>query len=465
MKQTLTNINAGVILQALRKASPCTVAGKAAVENFKSFLVNHTMSAIPLENAIISLTGPNRDAGLESLISILKGLMPESKRKVAVAYECLAMQSTTLFTGNRQAAMEAVATLYDMNAAKIIDAINDGKLDAFKTNPEIQRLIAWAKAAVKIKPEAPVPTTGDVQVTMVPVLNVATAGEDMLVAIDGKTFLQGKRGSMTYVPNVADYDNIPADIRALLVCLSKMHSSIAEPNLLVFDDDVMDQIRKNLPIETFAIDLLGGVNELVQINGNAMSTEKAMALLRVNSDDLLASLLTSDYAQDAIKIVSTAMQLFEKYRGVVNGNVFANKFSNDKGISVYMISKDNAISMVTMMDGSVVNTSAFSTIYEALGSEIAIANPQIHNAISNVFASELKDNARSISVKQQLVKQLSEERQNYENLLQRINTELDDLATVMDANPDKIKALNELKKKTTESIDKVKEELDNLGIK
>lgn len=465
MKQTLTSIKSDGILQALRKASPCTMSGKAAVENFKAWLVSNTMSAVALENSIISLTGPDRDAGLESLISMLKGLMPESKRKVAVAYERLAVQGVNLFTGNREAAMEAVATLYDMNAAKIIDAINAGQLDAFKTNPEIQRLINWAKAAVKVKPEQTIVSTGDVNVTMVPVLNVATAGEDMLVAIDGKTFLQGKRGSMTYVPNVADYDNVPADIRALLVCLTKMHSSMTEPNLLMFDEDIMEQIRKNLPIETFAIDLLGGVNELVQINGNAMSTEKALALLRVNADDLLASLLTSDYAQDAIKIVSTAMQLFEKYRGVVNGNVFANKFSNDKGLNVYVIAKDGSISMVTMMDGNVVNTAAFNSIYEALGSDIAIANPPIHAAISNVFASELKDDAKSISVKQQLIKKLADERNKYESLLVRINTELDELANVMDANPDKVKALKELQKKTTESIATVKDELDKLGMK
>lgn len=461
--RTLTNISAATILQALRKAKPLTAVGRSAVENYRAYLVKNTMCAIALENSIVDLTSSKYDPGLEGLVATLKGMMPESQRKVAVAYEALSIANDNagIFAAP-EAAFEALASLYKMNAAKIVKAINDGALDSYKTVPTIAQLVNWAKSAQAAEPERQNIVNDSTAVSsLVPVLNIAATDNGMIVCIDNKCYLQGERGSMSYIPELGDIENIPSEVRALMSCLKTMHSATDEPNLLLFNDDVLEVLRKALPIEKFSIDLLAGINELVRINGTAMSSEKAMALLNGSSDELTAALTLNESARDALQIVSTAMNLFEKYRGVISSNLYANKFSAERN-TVYVIDKDDNISVIHAIDGNIVDCKAFNSVFDALASEVFISNPSLHDAATVAFAGALKNDAKKMSVRKQIAMQLADERRQYESLLERINSELDELEQVVDANPEKEKALKDLRDKTTEKIATVIDELSKL---
>lgn len=461
--KTLTNISAATILQALRKAKPLTAVGRAAVENYRAYLVKNAMCAIALENSITDLTGNKYDPGLESLVATLKGIMPESQRKVAVAYEALSIANVNagIFAAP-ESAFEALASLYKMNAAKIVEAINGGALDSYKTVPTIAKLVNWAKSAEKAEPERhSVIANAGAESSLVPILNVTTTDNGIIVCIDNKCFLQGSRGSMSYMPEIGDIEGVPADVRALMTCLKAMHSSTDEPNLLVFNDDIIDALRKVMPIEKFSIDLLAGINELVQINGSAMSAEKAMALLSNSSASLTAAITMNETAKDAIQLISSAMQLFEKYRGVVNSNTYANKFKYDRN-TVYVVEKDGYVTVIQAIDDLPVDSKAYGSVFDALASEVFISNPTLHDTATVAFASALKNDAKKMSVRRQIAMQLADERKQYEALLSRINAELDELAQVTDANPDKEKALNELRDKTVSKIATVVDELNKL---
>lgn len=462
--RSLTNIKSSVILQALRQAKPITAVGRVAVENFKTYLVQNSMNAIALENSIMDLTGDKRDAGLESLIATLKGVMPESKRRIAVAYELLQFEQPGSFMAVGKEAFDALSSLYNMNATKIIDEINGGVLNAFKTNPTIARLISWARAANKVAPEQKIITDGGVETTMTPVLNIATAGDDMLVAIDGSTFLQGERNALTYIPAISDIEGLPGDIQALLVCIRQLHASTLEPNLLLLNSDILEYVNKVLPMESFAIDLLGGINELVRINDNPMSVDKARALLMENKDELIASMLMSDAAKDALQIVNTIMNLFEKYRGAIVGNNYANVFRTQNTTS-YFVEKDGRIAVVNLIDGNVMNSKSYDSVFDALSDDMFVSNPELHKAISTAYSSELKNESSRIAIRKQVLLQLSEERKQYESLLARISDELDNLATVSDANPEKETALKELKSKVEGSLAAVAAEIEKLANK
>jgi hypothetical protein len=462
MKATLTNINASIILQALRKSNPVTAVGRAAVENYRAYLANNSMTAIALENSIISLTTTQYDAGLESLVATLKGMMPESKRRVAVTYELIANEAKTLFSVG-EPALEALNDLYDLDAMKIIDSINSGALDSFKMNPNIAKLINWAKAAYKSAPErAMAQGTGDVKVTLTPILNIATTPEgDSLVAIDGKAFLIGKRGKATFIPNLGDIENIPNEVRAIVAELRNMKVSSSEPNVLVFNDDIIDYVRKALAIDSFGIDLLGDSDTLIRINGNAMSAEKAKTLLQQSESEMIANLILNDTAKDALSMIANSMNLFDRYRGTIYSNKYASKFDFGNVI-VYILNQDDSVTVLTVTGGTVTDASAYDNMFSALSNDIFIANPALHNAVSVAFANDLKEDAKKLSVRQNLAAKLIDERKQYENLLERIKREIDDMADVVDANPDKVKALNELKTKTEEQIATTSEEINKL---
>ena len=457
--KSLTNINAGIVLQALRSATPITATGKAAVENYKQWLTANSLNAIALENSIISLTGSNRDAGLESLIATLKGIMPESKRKVAVAFEMVQMEPKNLFSVS-DGALEALTKLYDYDAEAIIDKINEGALDPFASNPIVAKLIQWAKRAVQIEPERKYNVDGEVVNTIVPILNLAAIGDDMLIAIDGRLFVQTKRGALTYVPFADDYD-ISDDVKILIQCLSQMQSSSTEPNVLVVKPEVLDIISKALPMQSFEIDLLGDASELVRINGNAMSVEKAMSLLKASESDLLASMLMSDDAKNGLQLVATIMNIFERFRGVL-GNEYANKFAIENMVT-YIVEKGGAVAEATFVSGSLVESKLFNSIFDLLTSDMFVATPKLHAAISTAFASELKEDAKKLSIRKQIAIKLAEERKQYEALLERINNELDNLATVVDVNPDKVDGLKSLETKTEDKLAVVIEEIEKLS--
>lgn len=462
MKSTIANIKASVILQALRKCKPLTVAGRAAVENYRAWLITHSMSAYALDSSIASLENC-RDAGLAGVIATLKGMMPAEKRRIAVAYECgyVDIQSAVI-TAPSVEAMQALESLYDMNASRIIDEINQGALDNFKTSPHVANLIAWAKAANRVAPERSVKANGDVKTCMTPVLNIAVAGDDnMLVAIDGSTFLQSKSGALTYMPEVVDIDSVNDEVRALLVCLRQMHASETEPNLLVLNDEVLEYIRKGVAVDKIAFDLLGGIDELVQINGDAMSIDKARVLLNGNKDELVAAMLLNDSAKDALQIINTAMNVFEKYRSVLASGVYATKFETDN-VSFYIVPKDNSYGTVAMLDGSILETKVYDKVFDVLKSETLVDNTALFNAISNTFAEQLKSESTRLSVRKQIIEGLMNERKEYEALLDRIVNEQKALDEIADANPDKVKQLSALKTKTETKLAEISDELNKL---
>lgn len=463
--KSIANIKTSVILQALRNAKPLTAVGRSAVENYRAWLVHNPMCAIALENSIAELTSKNYDPGLESLVATLKGLMPESKRRIAVAYERLQYQMPGTIFAPTQAAYEALVTLYNANAVQIIDKINDGALDAFKTSPVIGELIQWAKSAAQDAERnnsKPIAMRADVKFALVPMLNIASADEDMLVQFDGKTFLLSKGGKLTYVPDASEITELTGDVRALLVCMDAMHVSPVEANILEFNDSIMSVLRNVLPVKSIGLNLLGG-SDFVVMDGESMSPEKAMSLLRANSDDILASMLASkDAIGDALQVVSTALDVFSRYRDMINSNVYVNKFeAND--VAVYMLDRDTKVSVVTTVGGNVMSSNVYTSMFDAMTAEVFVTNPTLYDAVSKTFANELKSDAKKMSVRKQIATKLTEERENYETLLSRINSELDELEQTVDVNPDKVSALKALKDKAADKIATIADELSKLS--
>jgi hypothetical protein len=465
MKSTLTNINASKVLQALRKAKPVSMKGRAAVENYRQWLVSNPLTAISLQASIESMTDINQcyDAGNANVVATLKGLMPQAKLKVAVAYEAAYayIQNNSIMAPSEEA-MQALESLYDYDATKIIDRINSGVLDKFATNPEIAKLISWAKSANRAEPErSELNADDEVSMSMTPVLVLAMNSEnDTLIAIDDKVFLQSKQGALTYVPVIDDAPGVNDDVKRIVLILGQMHASASEPNMLMLNDDVLEVIKKSLPIHSFGIDLTGGINELVQMNGTAMSTDKAIALLK-NNDDLVASMVLDDTAKDAIQVISTIMQMFEKYRGSIAGSIYANKYTVGS-TSFYIVPKDNAYGTFVVMNDSVVDTALYNNVYDILHNETVTASPALFGAISKTYASQLKNESSKLSVKRQIVEQLTSERKQYEELLSNIKKEQDDMAEVTDVNEDKVKQLDSLRTKVEQKISEVADEISQL---
>lgn len=464
MKRTLTNIDGRIILKALRQANPVTAQGKAAVENYRRFLTVRTMNAIALENSIVSLEHDINDAGLAGLTATLKGIIPVQKRYVAIAYEQLAAKPAGMFMGATNECMAALESLYDRNATEIISAINDGVLDAFAVVPEVARLIRWAKSAQRSDARKGIvaPAEG-VTVNMVPVLNLASAGEDMLISVDGKAFLQSKGGALTYIPDAVNVDVLTDDVRRLVRVLDIFKSSEEQPNVLELKPEVLEYVRKALPVKSLGIDLLGGVNELVVMNDTPMDADKATRLLMSDNDKLIASKVLDDGAKDAITLLSEAFMLVERYRDVIMSNKFAYKFSTGDKFSMYVLEQKHGYAAIVVVNGSVVSAKSYNSIYDLLASDMVVANTPIYDTIANTYAEQLKHEAKSISVKKQLLEDMTNELREYEALLDRIKKEEEDMALVSDVNQEKVDQLQEVRKKTEEKLATIKEELAKLS--
>jgi hypothetical protein len=327
-------------------------------------------------------------------------------------------------------------------------------------------LIRWASAARRVEPDKHKYTGVEVKTTMVPVLTIAMVNADAgttLVAIDGKTYTQTRAGALTYVPNVSDIDTINADVQGLLTCISQLHSSEVEPNLLLLNDDILTYVRKVVPVKSIAFDLLGGLDELVQLNGTAMPIEKAKALLMNDKDSLVASMLFDESAQQSIQVVMSIMSMLEKYRSIVSGNVYATKFATGQ-YNFYVVSKNDAqYGTVATFDGSVIETKSYDKIFDVLKSETLIASEQLYTAVSMAFSEQLKSENSMLSVRKQVIEGIVSERKQYEALLDRIINEEKELSELSDANPEKTKQLASLKSKTQEKLALITEELDKLA--
>lgn len=469
--KTLTSINSGLIMGALFKAKPATLTGKTAVENYKVFLQNNVMSAIALENSIISLTTTMRDPGLEGLVAVLKGLMPEAKRQVAVAYEQLSTENKELFMAAGTEAMDALSALYDYSADKIVSEIVSGKLNAWAANPVIARLIAYAKAAcntpkgVERIAVASEPA-GESKSTLVPVLLLASLGEDgTLIAVDNMLFVSGTRGGLTYTSSLADYD-VSTDVKTFANMIAAMRADKDMPNIMRFVDDIDSQICKALGIRSFSINLSGGIDELVGINGIYMSPAKAKAILMQNKDAVIAAMIMDDNAKTALATVNTAMQMFERYRGTIASGMYANKITAGELTYYSWLNVKKYVAIVAdVRSGApgILSVKAYDSAYSLLGDEYIVTVPPVHAALSQVYADNISDEAGRLSVRTQIMQKLMQERTEYEKLLSRIKAEQDELGTVIDPNEEKVTALNKLEKQVKESLSNVNAELSKLS--
>lgn len=466
MKSTLTNINTSKVLQALRKAKPVSMKGRVAVENYRQWLVSNPLTATSLQASIESMSDINQcyDAGNANVVATLKGLLAAPKLRVAVAYEmAYAAYNSKSIVAPSDAAMKALESLYDYDATLIVSKINSGVLDKFATNPDIAKLIAWARSANATEPERTslVSTDGPVTMSMTPVLTLAENEDTTLVAIDGKTFLQGKFGALTPVPVLDDVPGVNDDIKKIVLVLSQMHASSTEPNMLMLNDDVLESVKKGLPVQSFGIDLTAGLNELVQLNGNAMSADKAIALLK-NNDDMAAAVLLNEQASDGLQIISTIAQMFEKYRSSIASSVYANVFAVGN-IAFYIVPVDGSYGTFTVLNGSVVETHQYDAVYDILKAETVTASTDLFEAISKVYAKNLKSESSKLTVKRKLIEQLTVERNEYEELLSNIRREQESLVDVTDVNEDKVKSLNDIRAKVEQKISDVADEIAKLS--
>lgn len=462
---SLVNINSEIILRGIDKASPLTAIGRVAITNYKSFLQKQAMTATGLEASIHSLTTDKYDAGLENFVHVLKGLMPTAKRKVAVAYEQLQLQTKgTIFYAGVEA-QEVLAQLYTYSADKIIKTINEGALKQWEGNPTIASLIAFARAAKQDRNRNDIPQLPEdasVKMRLVPLINIASLGDNgMLIALDDNIFIQGTRGSLTKVDNIDAIENIPSDVRALLASLRVLEIDEKLPSQLTFNSSVMSQLTKTLNVKGFAIDLLAGSSELVVINGTAMSADKAKALLEANRENVIANILNSEEAKNALQLLVSTLEIFDKYRGTLLSNVYSKKFIAGD-YTFYVIKSSLGYTVVSLLGNQVINTKAYNTIYEVLADDVLITNVELHNAISVAYASELVAEKGEASVKQELLKKLIAEREQYVNLFKQIQSEKDGLEQEIDANPEKKAALKDIEDKVTKQVELVVAEINKL---
>lgn len=473
MVKTLTNIDGGKVIAALKAAKPVTATGKVAVENFSKFMTVHRLTAGSLESALVSLESLKADVGLKQLIAMLKGLMPVAKRKVAVAYESIANEDKTLFLAASTEAEDKVATLYRYNADKIIDMLCNGYLDNFATNPAIAELIKYAKAAradmvnVQDHPIAFNGNEANVTVTLVPVLNVSMIGEASLVSIDGSLYFVGPNGA---IDNAADLQNIELDatVNKLLTILLYLKPT-AEPNILTLTDQLATVVAKNLSISKFEVDLLATNDAFVGINGNFMSVEKAQAILSADRTEVLAATLLNDDARTALSILYNIMSTLADYRGTLLTNMYAKKFScgimpgNDARLDCMLVKSGVYYNLIVKSDGVNVATKAYNGIMDVLSDDFVASNVPIFNAMQASYAADIDAAASKMNVRVKLAKDLANDISRLQELYESITEELDSLSASMDANPDKITALSQLKTKTEDKLKTAKQELDKLS--
>jgi IMP dehydrogenase/GMP reductase len=348
-----------------------------------------------------------------------------------------------------------------MNAAKIVDAINNGALDAYSTNPAIRSLISYANSALSDFTKA---TGTDLSMKtaitkLTPVLSIAVIDDASIVSIDNKLFVAGKRGSLAPVTDLSQY-NLKGDIQMLLTVLSSMETT-AEPNVLVLKSDFQKIAADNFMIKSFGIDLLATSDKFIIINDNAMSFDKADALLAANKSEIIASMLFNESATNVMKLIRSIMSTMDMYRGALLTNLYAKTVVADE-VRIHVIKFGAGYSVVVMKGDVVIATSAYDDIMQVLADDYIVSNVEASNAFSNAFAADIEKATSKLSVKMKLVNDLIEERARYEALLEKINEEAKSLETI-DANPEKVAALDELKGKVEEKLSIVVDEIAKLA--
>jgi hypothetical protein len=393
-------------------------------------------------------------------------MMPVAKRKVAVAYEMIQLEPSNSFFKAGLEAEEALAELYKMNSSKIISKINEGALDAYKNSPVIASLIAYARSAAIDASQSGLPimaTTGNgIDVELVPVINIASLGDNgMLVSIDGNLFIQGIRGGLTLINDVSQISGIPSDTSSLILCLKQMILDKDNANIVSLREDILAMTSKNLGISTFSIDMLANNDKMIIVNGEPMSIDKTKILLNANKDSIIANILTSEGAKETLQLLNSIMDVFDKYRGAILTGRYAKKFVNGD-ISLYIVKGQNQYSTICFMAGSMISSTKYDTIYSLLADSNVISDQNLHNAISMEFMSEMKSEVNITTVQKSILRKIIDERQKYEDLLEKINNEETDLQNVVDPNPEKIKSLSDIKKRVIENLAKVNDEISKI---
>lgn len=472
--KTIAKIDSTIIAAALESASPVTVDGRKAVSKFKQFLLGNPLTATGLQFAIESLQDlrdNHAEVGIENLLGTLKGIMPAQKRAVAIAYEKMQLQKSqgaSIFTAS-PACEAAIAELYDLNASKIIKAIaTDDVLAPFATNPVVSQLIQYAKAAQAdaIRTDKVMPIVareGDaVSTSLVPILNIAYAGENRVIYLDKRIYVVGKRGKLTPVQSLSDLSLSEEAIRILDVLQYLRPTD--QPNILTLRDDLAADAAKDMEIRSFSIDLLAAYDGFVLLNGVAMSADKAKALLNVQRPQIVAAALLNPNSKVVMQVINEVLDTLVNYRDALLSNVYAKKISfND--FAFYVMKFDNSYTLLITKAGTVINLKAYDNIMALLADEYIVGSVEAHNAISVAYAADIEQAQSKANIKLSLINKLSDERQRYEALIEQIKAEEEDLQAMSDANPEKVKALKDIREKAEANLAQVNEEMDKLQSK
>jgi hypothetical protein len=466
MKSIVQNIDASQVISALESVAPMTIMGANATNNCKQYLAKHTLTAIGIEASINGLEHDVRDPGLEQLVAAFKGLMPEAKRKVAVAYELLSNPANQTFI-NANEALTALSAMYDYAADKIIDDIViAGALTKFSTNPTIAKLIAFAKAAKADRDRVVNALPPEVNAaagtfTVMPLLTLSMLSDsDMLVNVDGHNFKLTKSGGFGYVPN-GGLVNIAPEVSKLIQLLSLMTTGTELPNRITFNPSVQDAIKKAIGITSLQFSL-SGESDFVIINDTAMSAPKAKSLFLEAKPTLQATMLMNNGSKEAITLVANAIDVLDRFRvSLLNDMQF---YVIPAGELTTYVSKTNyGYLLAVKYKGSIVTARSYDSIYELLANEYIVASPMFTATISKIFFDSIKLEAQSTTIKVRLLDKLMTERNSYANLLDKISKELSDLSMLSDPNEDKVLQLNKLKSKVEASIATVNAEIDKLS--
>lgn len=464
MLKTITNIDGTKVIAALNAARPVTAAGKVAVENFKRYMQTNRLYAIALENALETLSRQSYDVGLESLIATLKGLIPAENRQVAIAYENIANENKAMFYAAGTEAEQKVAELYKLNGDKIIESLVSGELDAYATNPAISKLIAWAKAARVDQAAAnQVPVTysgGDITVRLVPVLNLTMSGDAIVASIDKHLFVIGKRGQLNLAGDLSDYD-ISTEVQKLITVLDYLKAT-DEPNIMTLVPEYAEVAEKQLSIKKFEIDLLANNDAFIGINGTFMSYEKAEAILNARKPEILAATLLNDDARRTMQVINEVIRLMADFRGSLLTNLYAKSFEFDD-YKFYIVKNMAYYNVIVAKYNSILAIKSYNDVMDVIKDDFIASNPPVFNAVQNVFAADIDNATSKMNVRIKIADELANDIAKLESLHKQITQQLDDLGTVVDANPEKEAALKELRAKTEEKLDAAKAELQRLA--
>lgn len=466
MVKTLTNIDGSKVIAAIKATKPVTATGKVAVENFSKFIGQNRLTAIGLEQALVAFESLRADTGLDKLIGTLRGLMPAVNRQVACTYEIIANEDKAVFLAASPEAEQKVAELYKYNAAKIIDKLVNGELDAFATNPAIAQLIRYAKSAradqVATSSSDILVTTGDVGMTIEPIINVQYLSAGMLMYVDGMLLLAGNRGQIDLVSDLSDYDDLQPQVRKLLSMLQYVKVG-DEPNVLTANDDLAEILSKNFSISKLEFDLLATNDAFIGINGTFMDFDKAKAILDANRPEVLASTLLNAEAKAGLDTMLDLMSTLLDFRGAILSNRYAKKFSADN-ISFYVLKLGNYYNLIVRQNGAVVtNIKSYNDVMSMLADEFVTTNVPVFNAMQNAYAADIDAATHKLNVRVKLATDLANDISKLDALYKEISAEIETVGSMSDANPEKIKALNSLKQRTEEKLEAAKAELEKLA--